>query len=52
MRLLVIMILHSKEKAIIMRLTSFWRRFWRCKRMVVLDCFLFFMSFPPPLSAL
>ena len=46
MRLLVIMIPHSKEKAIIMKLTLFWRSLWRCKRMVVFDCFYSYSYFP------
>ena len=46
MRLLVIMIPHSKEKAIIMKLTPFERSLWRCKLKVVLSYFFFHCPFP------
>lgn len=50
MRLLVIMIPRSREKAIITKLTLFWQSLWRCKRMVVFDCFYFIsLSFLPAL---
>ena len=44
MRLLVIMILHLKEKAIIMKLMPFWRSF--CKWRVVLNYFVIFIFSP------